>query len=241
MASNRSFDVLIVGAGPAGMAAAVAASKAGVGVGVVDDNPGLGGQIWRGGEGKPPSREAADWFGRIRAARFDRLATTQVLGPLGPGLLLAESDGEAIELRYGRLILATGARELFLPFPGWTLPNVMGAGGLQAMVKSGLPIEGKRVVVAGSGPLLLAVVDYLGRRGAEVRLVAEQAPLGRVLGFGLGLWRAPKKLGQALGLAWSTGRIPKKLGCWPAAADGDACVRPPPPPPPPPPCSPPSG
>ena len=54
------------------------------------------------------------------------------------------------------MILATGARELFLPFPGWTLPNVMGAGGLQALVKSGLPIDGKAVVVAGSGPLLLA-------------------------------------------------------------------------------------
>ena len=55
----------------------------------------------------------------------------------------------------------------------------MGAGGLQAMVKSGLPIEGKRVVVAGSGPLLLAVAAYLKKRGAKVRLVAEQAPIGR--------------------------------------------------------------
>ena len=77
--------------------------------------------------------------------------------------------------RYGALVLATGARELFLPFPGWTLPHVAGAGGLQALVKSGMPIAGKRVVVAGSGPLLLAVAHYLRKRGAIVALVAEQA------------------------------------------------------------------
>ena len=72
-------------------------------------------------------------------------------------MLLAELGNEACELQYEKLILATGARERFLPFPGWTLPNVMGAGGLQAMVKSGLSVHGKRVVVAGTGPLLLAV------------------------------------------------------------------------------------
>lgn len=225
MPSSRSFDVLIVGAGPAGMASAVAASVRGGRVGVVDDNSGAGGQIWRSGGRKPPSREAAAWFDRIRAARFDFLAETQVLGPLDRGLLLAESGGEAVELCYGRLIIATGARELFLPFPGWTLPNVMGAGGLQAMVKSGLPIAGKRVVVAGSGPLLLAVAGYLRRRRAKVRLVAEQAPIGRVARFGLGFWREPKKLAQALGLGASTATIRIKLGCWPIAAEGDGMLE----------------
>lgn len=219
MASSRAFDILVVGAGPAGMAAAVAASRGGR-VGVVDDNAGFGGQIWRDGGRKPPSREAAAWFDRIRAARFEFLPETQVLGPLDPGVLLAESAGEAVELRHGRLILATGARELFLPFPGWTSPNVMGAGGLQAMVKSGLPIAGKRVVVAGSGPLLLAVAAYLKRHRARVRLVAEQAPPGAVARFGLGLWRESRKLAQAIGLMLSTGRIPLRAGCWPIAAEG---------------------
>jgi NADPH-dependent 2,4-dienoyl-CoA reductase/sulfur reductase-like enzyme len=221
MASDRTFDTLIVGAGPAGMAAAVAATARGKTVGVVDDNPGLGGQIWRDGERKPPSREAAAWFDRIRGARFETLTATQVLGPLGPGLLLAESEHHASELRYKRLIVATGARELLLPFPGWTLPNVMGAGGLQAMVKSGLPIGGKRVVVAGSGPLLLAVAAYLKKRGAKVRLIAEQAPFSKVAGFGLGLWREPRKIAQAFALRTSMGRIPFKAGCWPVAAEGD--------------------
>jgi NADPH-dependent 2,4-dienoyl-CoA reductase/sulfur reductase-like enzyme len=220
MPSDRVFDILIVGAGPAGMAAAVAASMRGRVVGVVDDNPGLGGQIWRNGEEKPPSREAARWFDRIRAARFETLAGTQVLGPLEPGLLLAESEGRAIELRYRRLIVATGARELFLPFPGWTLPHVMGAGGLQAMVKSGLLIGGKRVVVAGSGPLLLAVAAYLKKRGAKVSLVAEQAPFFNVARFGLGLWHEPGKLAQAFTLRASAGRIPFKTNRWPVAAEG---------------------
>ena len=90
-------------------------------------------------------------------------------------MLLAETRSGVCEFSYKSVVLATGARERFLPFPGWTLPNVMGAGGLQALVKTGLPIEGKRVVVAGSGPLLLAVAAYLRARGADVLLIAEQA------------------------------------------------------------------
>ena len=87
------------------------------------------------------------------------------------------------------LILATGARERFLPFPGWTLPNVMGAGGLQALAKSGLPVAGKRMVVAGSGPLLLAVANYMRDHGAEVRLIAEQADAGRAAALRACGWR----------------------------------------------------
>src|SRR5208283_2329564 len=101
---------------------------------------------------------------------------TQVVAQSEPGLLLAECNGEPVELHYKKLILATGARERFLPFPGWTLPNVVGAGGLQALVKLGVPVRDKRVVVAGSGPLLLSVAAYLKEHGAVVPLVTEQAP-----------------------------------------------------------------
>ena len=119
------------------------------------------------------------------------------------------------------MILATGARELFLPFPGWTLPNVMGAGGLQALVKSGLPIEGKSVVVAGSGPLLLAVAALLKKKGAVVRAIAEQAPMSRLVRFGLGLWSEPGKLFQAIGLRQEIGGVRYRAGCWPVEAVGD--------------------
>ncbi|HEY2157511.1 MAG TPA: FAD/NAD(P)-binding oxidoreductase [Isosphaeraceae bacterium] len=225
MPSDPAFDILVVGSGPAGMAAAVGASARGKAVGVVDDNPSHGGQIWRNGAKEPPSREAARWLDRVRTAGFETFTATQVLGPLGPRLLLAESEGQAIEIRYERLIVATGARELFLPFPGWTLPNVMGAGGLQAMVKSGMPIEGTRVVVAGSGPLLLAVAACLRKLGAKVPLVAEQAPFAKVAGFGLGLWREPKKIAQVLVLGTALGRVPFRAGCWPVAAEGDGALE----------------
>src|ERR1700745_4286386 len=98
-------------------------------------------------------------------------------------VLLAECQTGQLQLKYERLILATGARELFLPFPGWTLPGVMGAGGLQALVRSGVPVAGKKVIVAGSGPLLLAVAAYLRKRGARIGLIAEQAPGSLVRGF----------------------------------------------------------
>ncbi len=166
---SRGFDVLIIGAGPAGLAATVAASRHGLKVALVDDNPDLGGQIWRGERPKPSSPEAASMFRSLLEADFEALPRTRIVGTAGPGTLLAESQESMIELGYRSLILATGARELFLPFPGWTLPNVLGAGGLQALVKSGLPIEGKSVVVAGSGPLLLAVAALLKKKGAVIR------------------------------------------------------------------------
>src|SRR5439155_8490414 len=165
---SRRFDILIAGAGPAGIAAACAASEGGGSIGVVDASPAAGGQIWRG--------ETSPWLKRFDAARVEFLAHTQVLDAPSPGTLLACSAGEPIELSFNSLILATGARELFLPFPGWTLPNVIGAGGLQALVKGGWPISDRRVIVAGTGPLLLAVAKYLRKRGATVPLIAEQAP-----------------------------------------------------------------
>ena len=116
------------------------------------------------------------------------------------GVLLAENLGGFCELKYGKLVLAPGARERFLPFPGWTLPNVMGAGGLQAMVKCGLPIRGKRVIVAGTGPLLLAVADYLRKHGAEIPVICEQACWRSLAKFGLALVSWPAKIVQGLSL-----------------------------------------
>jgi D-hydroxyproline dehydrogenase subunit alpha len=217
---NPFFDILVVGAGPAGMAAACCAAESGRTVGVVDDNPDLGGQIWRNERAKPRSKEAACWIERIRRSRFEFLPGTQIIAQESPSCLIADRDGRRCELCYKKLILATGARELFLPFPGWTLPNVMGAGGLQALVKGGLPIEGKRVVIAGSGPLLLAVADYLHRHGAEILLVAEQAPWTKLARFGLSMWRHTGKLRQAAALKWRLRSIQHMGNCWPHRAEG---------------------
>ena len=222
---SRTFDVLIIGAGPAGLAATACVSGDGRKVGLVDDNPDLGGQIWRGERPKPSSPEAASLFEAVRKAEFEPLPGTRVVGLAGPDTLLAESGGALVELGYRSLILGTGARELFLPFPGWTLPNVLGAGGLQALVKSGLPIAGKSVVVAGSGPLLLAVAALLKKKGAILRGIFEQAPMARLARFGLGLWSEPGKLLQAIGLRQEIGGVRYKGGCWPVEAVGDDAVR----------------
>jgi NADPH-dependent 2,4-dienoyl-CoA reductase/sulfur reductase-like enzyme len=126
-----------------------------------------------------------------------------------------------LSIQYRRLILACGARELFLPFDGWTLPGVYGAGGLQALVKSGFDVRGKKVVVAGSGPLLIAVAAYLRQRGAEVSLIAEQAPRGKLARFGGWLLRnQPGKIAEALGLGWQLGLTPYRAGCWPIRGNG---------------------
>lgn len=220
MIERRSYSILILGAGPAGLAAAVAARESGQLVGVVDDNPDLGGQIWRGEHAAKSVPEAARWIDRVEASGADLLSGTQVVGHKTENALQTEQEGRLIELSYERLILATGARELFLPFPGWTLPNVMGAGGLQALVKSGLPIEGRTVVVAGSGPLLLAVAATLKKKGATIACVAEQAPFSRVAPFGLGLWKDPKKLLQAIGLKRELAGVRLDYGAWPVRAAG---------------------
>jgi D-hydroxyproline dehydrogenase subunit alpha len=191
------FDVVVVGAGPAGLAAACRAAESGASVAMVDDNPVAGGQIWRAGAGKA-SGPAAPWIEKARQHGVEWIAGARVFAAPAACTLALEQFAGNRELEYRNLILATGARERFLPFPGWTLPNVMGAGGLQALAKSGLPIAGKRVIVAGSGPLLLAVAKYMRDHGARVALIAEQAAQSALVRFGIGLAAHPAKLAQAV-------------------------------------------
>jgi D-hydroxyproline dehydrogenase subunit alpha len=213
--------VLIIGAGPAGLAAGYCAAQAGLRVTVVDDNQRAGGQIWRGEQQQPSAPSAVAWFDKIRAANIELINGARVFQQPARGILLAETSAGVVELAYQKLIVATGARERFLPFPGWTLPNVMGAGGLQALVKSGLPVDGKKIVVAGSGPLLLAVAAYLSRHGADILLIAEQAALTSLIGFGLSLISQPGKLFQAIMLQRDLVGVRYLTGCWPIAAQGD--------------------
>jgi NADPH-dependent 2,4-dienoyl-CoA reductase/sulfur reductase-like enzyme len=208
---DSTYDIVIVGAGPAGLAAAKRAAESGAHVALLDDNPNPGGQIWRS--------EPAQW--RPLLGQLYPICGARVVAAPGPGLLTLEKFDGDIEIGYRSLILATGARERFLPFPGWTLPNVMGAGGLQALAKSGLPIEGKKIVIAGSGPLLLAVAKYMRGHGAKVRLVAEQAGDAALFRFALGLIRHPGKVLQTLQFGAALLGIRHRTSCWPIAADGD--------------------
>ena len=224
MTASKQFDVLVVGGGPAGLAAASCAAAHNVRVGLVDDNPALGGQIWRKGVGNVHP-DAEPWIDKLRVSDAETLSGVRVFDHPAPNILHAERNGDLLELRYQKLVLATGARERFLPFPGWTLPNVMGAGGLQALVKSGFPIGGKRVVVAGTGPLLLAVAAYSREHGAEVVMICEQASAGSLAAFAISLLRHPNKIAQGWALRKQVANVPYVAGSWPIAAEGEDVLK----------------
>lgn len=219
--NESKTDILIVGGGAAGMAAALAASmKDGVGITLVDDNPQLGGQIWRAELGKTKSPEAIKLIAAIESGRIKIINNAQVFAARDKNSLLAETPDGAIEFAYEKLIIATGARERFLPFPGWTLPNVFGAGGLQALVKGGLKVGNKRIVVAGTGALLLAVAEYLKSQGAKIVAIAEQTSAGNLNKFAFGLWRSPSKFAQAISLRTKLIGVPYLTDCWVRSAAG---------------------
>ncbi|WP_061945784.1 NAD(P)/FAD-dependent oxidoreductase [Collimonas pratensis] len=191
------FDIVIVGAGPAGLAAARSAAQSGAAVALVDDNSRAGGQIWRGGPQHSTHQAKELWDELQQMPNVQWFMQSRVVGAAGAAQLLLETPQQTFTLAYRKLILATGARERLLPFPGWTLPGVTGAGGLQALVKGGYPVRGKRIVVAGSGPLLLAVAATLRQQGAQVLYILEQSSWRKLAGFALQLARTPAKLRQA--------------------------------------------
>ncbi|WP_260955856.1 NAD(P)/FAD-dependent oxidoreductase [Pseudomonas citri] len=198
---NETTDLLIIGAGPAGMAAALAAASSGARIVMLDDNPLPGGQIWRDGPQVQLPAGARRLREQLQACANVRCHSgTRVIACAAEQTLLVEDAEHSWQITYKRLILCTGARELLLPFPGWTLPGVTGAGGLQALVKGGLPVRGERLVVAGSGPLLLASAATAKQHGAQVVRIAEQASRRAVAGFAMQLPRWPGKLWQSLRL-----------------------------------------
>jgi|CXWL01.1.fsa_nt_gi NADPH-dependent 2,4-dienoyl-CoA reductase/sulfur reductase-like enzyme len=212
---NISTDILVIGGGAAGMSAALASSSnRDVHVTLVDDNPRLGGQIWRAELGRTKSAEALRLVAAIETGQIEIVNNAQVFAARNENSLLAQSPHGSTEFAYQKLIIATGARERFLPFPGWTLPTVFGAGGLQALVKGGLNIENKRIVVAGTGALLLTVAEYLKSKGAKVVAIAEQTSAAKLRRFAFGLWSSPSKLAQAMALRSKLLGIPYLTDSW---------------------------
>ena len=219
------FEVVVVGAGPAGLAAASVSAEKGCRTALVDDTPWLGGQIWRGQQLRTRNPQAARWIDRFQKSKATLLDQCSILGPAERQTLLAEHPSGGRQIQWERLILATGVRELFLPFPGWTLPGNFGPGGLQSLAKHGWPVAGKRILLAGSGPLLMAVGAGLRKMGAHLVSINEQAPLHRLLSFATQLVQRPAKLAQAADLKWTLRGTPFRYGVWPKAAHGDKQVQ----------------
>ncbi|MFI5619369.1 NAD(P)/FAD-dependent oxidoreductase [Streptomyces sp. NPDC051567] len=217
----------VVGAGPAGLAAAVTAAGLGLRVTLLDAGERPGGQYYRhpapGLGAARPEALHHDWaaFARreaalrahVSAGRITYLPGHHVWTVVPDGDDAGDSDGDGVgvgwrlhavagpeeaaaTVRARAVLLATGAHERHLPFPGWTLPGVVGAGGAQAMLKSGLVLPGRRTVVAGSGPLLLAVAGSLAAAGATVPAVVEAAHYTAYAGRLPALLRNPGKLAE---------------------------------------------
>lgn len=215
---TERYDILVVGAGPAGLTAARTAAAHGARVGLIDAQVQPGGQVWRHDVRHPAPREAR---AAISGLGQVELLSQHTVVAVEPSALRVETPRGANVLRYDALVLATGARELLLPFPGWTLPGVTGAGGLQALAKQGWPVAGKRVVIAGSGPLLLAAAATLRAHGAHVLGICEQAPAASVHAFARQLVHWPAKAIQALGLRTRLAGVPYHFGSFVRGAYGD--------------------
>lgn len=227
---SASFDVVVVGAGPGGIAAAAVAAESGMRVCLLDANAAIGGQIWRGLSAEtrphgPHARRFAIWAARLAASGCAVRHGVEVIDAPASDLLRIESEDGGAEVAFHRLILATGARERFLPFPGWTLPGIAGVGGLQALVRSGFEIAGKRVVVAGTGPLLLAAAAALKRAGAIIEVIAEQASLAELAQFSLATLYHPSKLLEGAGYRRQTLSTSYRAGWWVVRAAGNQHVE----------------
>ncbi|WP_326874867.1 FAD-dependent oxidoreductase [Bosea sp. (in: a-proteobacteria)] len=195
------LPVLVVGGGPAGVAAAVTLAEASLRVLLIEQRDRLGGaihrqpapgapQIWRG-----PARHRRNWTeltSRLErvAARIELRTSSVFLGVDGAGRFLFEDCrvSQVFARRVRAAIVAVGAIERIRPFEGWELPGVMSAGGAQILLKeTGRPPEGP-IVVAGSGPLLLAVAAQLARAGNPPLAVLERG----------NPWRRPKALASLM-------------------------------------------
>lgn len=229
--SSGAVDLLIVGAGPAGIAAAVEASGHGVPVMLLDENAAPGGRVWQGlearGAGSPDDVAALNLVCRFRASAVDARwnANAWAIEPDGQVFWSAGGSAHVVQPRW--ILLATGTTERPLPVPGWTLPGVMTVGAAQIALKTGGLLPSGRTWLAGQGPLLLLyAVQALqagGRLAGILDLSDGFAPL-RALG-NLSFAGLPE---VREGLAWRR-EITQAGVPWISAsalrAEGDAALR----------------
>jgi D-hydroxyproline dehydrogenase subunit alpha len=236
-AEEQAPDLLIVGAGPAGLSAAIAAAEAGASVVVLDERSAAGGQYAK--PLAPSHRDAApDAQARIgdtlraRAAAggVTILHNATVWGGFAADEIAAVVAGRAVTFRPRRLVIATGAHEAPVPLPGWTLPGVMTTGAMQTLVRTQRVTPSPRVLIAGSGPLNLQLAVEMLRAGVKPLAVIEAAPRPS-LGAVRAAWRmartAPDLLrdGIAMLVALRRAGVPVLYGARVVELEGDTAVR----------------
>ncbi len=256
--ATATFDVAVVGAGPAGLAAVVTAAERGVRAVLVDAGSQPGGQYWRHPDERNPLGEESqghhDWriFDDLRS-RFRALVGSGVITYLpdaqvwfidsGPAaasgdpspvarvlhLTPVTTAGDGILPRTvsaPTLVLCPGGYDRQLPVPGWDLPGVMAAGGVQALLKGHRTLAGRRAVVAGTGPFLLPVATGLADAGAEVVAVCEANHLAGWARHARAAAGVPSKAVEALGyaVAFTRHRIPYRSRTAVTSIDGTDAV-----------------
>ena len=229
---DRKADVAIVGGGLAGVAAADRLACFGARVVLLDDNDRPGGQYLRGGRSAggawdPLKRRGFDAIDRLASAGVEIRRGAEVIG-IEPGFeLLVAQGGELSSVRCERLLLATGARERFMPFPGWTLPGVISTGAAQILIKQSGILPARQTLVGGAGLFLNAVAGDLLKNGGRVSAVVDEAAFSTGLpspGLIFGSWRKFADGGAVLARLLAA-RTPMLARTRIVAARGDECLR----------------
>lgn len=229
-------DVTVVGAGPAGIAAATEAASAGASVMVLDEYSQPGGQYYRqpsSGVTLMPTvrifQNSREGLGRIEQAKQAGVrfrSGSLVWGALSDGAVAVYSEAGCELLRSSKLILACGAHERSVAFPGWTLPGVITAGAAQALLKGQGVLPGHRILMAGTGPLQIAVAAQLVEAGGHLVGVMEAARVGSLFGSGHRFWGQWNRLGEGIQY-WRTlrsAKVPIMFGRTAIRANGDGCL-----------------